>query len=61
MALHVPLAYINYHLKEDASLPAMFNPLYSSTNEQLFKAVTMKIMYDLPHHMPTTKSTLYAW
>jgi len=26
-----------YHLKEDASLQAMFNPLCSSTNQQLFK------------------------
>jgi len=26
-----------YHLKEGASLPAMFNPLFSSTNQQLFK------------------------
>jgi len=26
-----------YRLKEDASLPAMFNPLCSSTNQQLFK------------------------
>jgi len=26
-----------YRLKEDASLPAMFNPLFSSTNQQLFK------------------------
>jgi len=26
-----------FRLKEDASLPAMFNPLFSSTNQQLFK------------------------
>jgi len=26
-----------YRLKEDASLPAMFNLLFSSTNQQLFK------------------------
>jgi len=25
----------NYRLKENASLPAMFNPLFSSTNQQL--------------------------
>jgi len=26
-----------YHLKEDASLPAMLNSLFSSMNQQLFK------------------------
>jgi len=26
-----------YRLKEGISLPAMFNPLWSSTNQQLFK------------------------
>jgi len=26
-----------YCLKEDASLPAMFNPLFSSMNQQLFR------------------------
>jgi len=26
-----------YRLEEDASLPAMFNPLCSNTNQQLFK------------------------
>jgi len=26
-----------YRLKEEASLPGMFNPLCSSTNQQLFK------------------------
>jgi len=26
-----------YYLKEDTSLPAMFNQLFSSTNQQLFK------------------------
>jgi len=27
----------NYRLKENTSLPAMFNPLFSSTNQQLLK------------------------
>jgi len=32
-----------YHLKEDTSLPAMFNLLFSSTNQQLFKIRTFVI------------------
>jgi len=51
--------------KEDASLPAMFNPLHSSTNQQIG---TMKITDDFcyewkpswPDHVPTTKSTLFV-
>jgi len=54
--------------KEDASLPALFNPLCSSMNQQLFK----KNFYNQSshyenyrrfngsHHMPTTKSTLFV-
>jgi len=43
--------------KEDDSLPAMFNPLYSSTNQHLFKrtsaikVTTMKIMDDLCYEL----------
>jgi len=45
--------YVFIVWKEDASLPAMFNPLCSSTNQQLFKrtfaikVATMKITDDL--------------
>jgi len=47
--------------------PAMFNPLYSSMNQQLLKntfynqSTPMKIKDNFcSHHVPTTKSTLYA-
>jgi len=50
MAPRVPVISIIIW-KEDASLPAMFNPLNSSTNQQLFKTnfcivAPMKIMDD---------------
>jgi len=43
----------------------MFNPLFSSTNQQLFKR-TLVIKYENygqfngSHHLPTTKSTLFV-
>jgi len=53
MASHThPPTYLFIVWREDASLPAMFNLLCSSTNQQLFKrtseikVVTMKIMDD---------------
>jgi len=36
IAPHTPHLHI-YRLKENTSLPAMLNPLFSSTNQQLFK------------------------
>jgi len=59
----------SYCLKEDALLPAMFNPLYSSTNQQLFKrtsatkVTTMKITRQFRYkwtHVPTTRLTLFV-
>jgi len=61
-----PLTYQFIVWKDDASLPAMFNLLCSSTNQLLFK---MKFCnqsnhyenygrFNGPHHVPTTKSTL---
>jgi len=50
--------YITYCLKRDASLPALLNLLYTSTNQQLFKVtsaikvVTISIMNG-SHHVRT--------
>jgi len=51
----------HYHLKEDASLLAMFDPLHSSMNQQLFKitsaikAAPMKIMDDFHYKWKPSK------
>jgi len=60
--------YIFIVWKEDVSLPAMFNPLCSSTNQQLFKKSFCNQSshyenygwFNGSHHMPTTKSTLFV-
>jgi len=51
--------------KEDTSLPAMFNPLCSSTNQLLFKKSFYNQsnhyrQFNGSHHVPTTKSTLFV-
>jgi len=64
---NAPPTYVFIVWKEDASLPAMFNPLYNSTNQQLFKRnfCNQSSYYENyewfngSHHMPTTKSTLF--
>jgi len=49
--------YILIICKEDASLPAMFNLLYSSTNQQLFKRISaIKVTT-----MKITDSFCYEW
>jgi len=52
--------------KEDTSFPAMFNPLYSSINQQLVKknfcnqSRKLHSVRNGSHHMPTTKSTHFV-
>jgi len=65
--MHV-CTYVIIVWKEDASLPAMFNPLCSSTNQQLFKKnfCNQSSYYENygrfngSQHVPTTKSTLFV-
>jgi len=56
--------YIFIVRKEDASLPAMFNPLFGSTNQQLFKKnfCNQSSHYENYgwYHVPTTKLTLFV-
>ena len=63
-------SYINYHLKSEVHiLPAMFNPLHSSTNQKLFKSTfaikvaTIKNTDDFRYEgktlYATAKSTLF--
>jgi len=61
-------AYVIIAWKEDASLPAMFNLLCSSTNQQLFTKnfCNQSSHYENygrfngSHHVPTTESTLFV-
>jgi len=61
--------YIFIIWKEDASLPAMFNPLCSSTNQHLLKKNLCNQsshyenygQFNGSHHVPTTKLTLSWW
>ena len=66
-------SYINYHLKRSihyALLSAMFTPLHSSTNQELFKKhlynqnshyeKTDDFRYERKPSRATTKSTLFA-
>jgi len=43
----VLLEYLDLLQKEDALLPAMFNPLFSSTNQQLLKRTFVATTDDL--------------
>jgi len=60
--------YVFIVWKEDASLPAMFNLLCSSTNQQLLKKNFCNQsshyenygQFNGSHHMPTTKLTLFV-
>jgi len=60
--------YVLIVWKEDASLLAMFNPLRSRTNQQLFKKTCNQSshyenygQFNGSQHVPTTKSKLSGW